>query len=75
MPKDLNSDCTVNKDDKPVEPTISCELHDPTGADSAKSEGILLKLLQIIKNDKSCIVDNREIFTQILAAVDQETVS
>jgi hypothetical protein len=45
VPKDLNSDCTVNKTDKPVEPTISCELRDPNGAESAKSEGILLKLL------------------------------
>lgn len=40
-----------------------------------KTEKILSKLLQILESDAESIIHNRDVFTQILAAVDKETIS
>ena len=40
-----------------------------------KTEKILSKLHTILESDSDSIIENREVFTQILAAVDKETIS
>ena len=40
-----------------------------------KTEKILSKLLQILESDAESIIHNRDVFTQILAAVDKDTIS
>ena len=40
-----------------------------------KTEKILSKLHAILESDSDSIIENREVFTQILAAVDKETIS
>ena len=40
-----------------------------------KTDQILAKLLHILETDPDSIVENKDVFTQILAAVDKETIS
>ena len=40
-----------------------------------KTNEILQKLLSIIKNDQACIIENKDVFTQILTAIDEETLT
>lgn len=57
-------DCTMS--DLPeadqFQPKFRCELQDPESPEKS-SNGILVKLLQIIKNDRACIIENRDVFT------------
>ena len=39
-----------------------------------RTEQILIKLIKIIKDDPKSIIENKDIFTQILAAVDKQTI-
>ena len=39
-----------------------------------KTDQILSKLLHILETDPDSIVENKDVFTQILAAVDKETI-